>query len=241
MKSNFKELLQEMTDLEPLANLVTENWDFRTRASIEATKKEAKEKLATLRSKYLEKVLSSAKLVFLAEESSDSSQESLSSNAVHVDGSALYNFLADNVERSMGPSREYGALQQMNLVTGLVDACNAVGVGSFRALPSLREVVFLKTFEEVQVFVRQLVRDHLGDELNKMHIQKAIEVKALSVKMQDDEPTIFVSGVTLEEERSSLSRLLGVPSVQAETLTENNKTTEKQEKRKPKINTTSST
>lgn len=241
MKPDFKELLEEMTSLEPLANLVTENWDLRTRASIEATKKEAKEKLATLRSKYLERVLATAKLVFLDSESSDSSQESLSSNAVHVDGSALYNFLADNVERSMGPSREYGALQQMNLVTGLVDACNAVGVGSFRALPSLKEVTFLNTLDDVRVFVRQLVRDHLGDELNKLHLQKAIEVKSLSVKMQDDEPTIFVSGVTSEEERGSLSRLLGVPSVQAETLTENNKTTEKPEKRKSKTNTTSNT
>lgn len=232
-KKVMENLLQDIEELEPLANLNTESWDMRTRASIEATKKESRQKLAELHAKYLKNTLQNAKVVFfpMASTLSQAQEYAQAQDGICVDAAVLYSVLAESVERSMGPSREYGALQQINLVTALVDACAPVGVGSFPALPPLGEVNVLPTFDDVRAHVKNIVRTAIGDELNTLHLEKAIGVKSLMSKVASDEPLIVVWGTTSQDEVDSLSKLLGFSGARSTVLQETPKTTENKKKK----------
>lgn len=232
-KKVLQELLNGIDELAPLANLPTESWDIRTRSSVEATKKESKEKMMALQTQYLQNTLQNARVVFVPTNVSELGQAqeyAQSQGGVCVDAAVLYTVLAENVERSMGPSREYGTLQQINLVTALVDACAPVGVGSFPGLPPLGEIKVLPTFDDVRTYVKSLVRSVVGDDLNRLHLEKAIQVKSLMSKIATDEPLVVVWGAEVGDEVSSLSQLLGFSGARSTVLEEMPKTTEKKKK-----------
>lgn len=236
-KSNLENYLKQIEDLEPLANLETENWDLRTRASIEATKRESKEKLDELSDKYLQTVVESGKAVFFSSGTLQEAQEYATSHGgVCVDASALYTVCAESVERSLGPSREYGGLQQVNLLNSLAYACKWVGLNSFQTLPPLGEVKYLQTFEDVFAHVKNIVRNSIGDELNVLHLKKAIRHKTLLAKVASEEPLVVFWGTNSEEEINSLSSLLGFSNVRS-TAQETPKKTETKKKKQNENNT----
>lgn len=214
-------LLDQMAEVEPMATMPTDNWDLRTRASIEATKKEAKEKLSSLKDQFFSMLMQNASVVVMTEDVTAEAVEKYSKaqNAITVDAAALYRVLSESVEKVMGKNREYGAFQLMHLSVAAKDAVNAVDGGRFLALPNPKEAVYLNDENEVFQFVRQLVRDAGGDVLNKMHLERAIKQKAIGTRYVTSKPVVVVFGASQDEART-LSQLFGARAVVMNEVTE---------------------
>ena len=108
----------------------------------------------------------------------------------------------------MGKNREYGALQLTHLSMAVTEALDAVEASPFMRLPNPKEAVYLNTPEDVFVFVRDIVRSARGDELNKMHLEKAIKLKAINSRYTTAKPVVVVFGAG-QEEANILCQLFG--------------------------------
>lgn len=207
-------LFDQMAEVEPMATISTDNWDLRTRVSIEATKKEAKEKLTSLKDQFFSMLMQNASIVVMTEGvgAEEVERYSKSQNAIAVDAGALYRVLSESVERVMGKNREYGAFQLTHLTLAAKDAVSAVDGARFLTLPNPKEAVYLNNEQEVFEFVRQLVRDAGGDVLNKMHLERAIKQKAIGTRYVTNKPMVVVFGAGQDEARS-LSQLFGPRAV----------------------------
>lgn len=213
---NAKEIVEQIKALEPVASLDLETVPSRTLPGMQMAKRDAQEKIATLRDSYREQILNGLLGLFVtgpgASEFARISETEDEIIVVHAD--ELYQVLAAPAEAAMTTSREFGTSQFSHFLVAYGDAMSQIEVANPPS-PRFSDGVVLKTHDEVTAHVRNLVREVIGDAANREVLLRSIVKKGLALSYGKSVVPVVVLGVT-EPEVEGLSSLFkkGVVNVQ---------------------------
>lgn len=211
--NTLETILKNLDDAERFALIDPNEPQYtKTRAGIEASIKGAKERAEKLKKEYSVTIQANSVAIFLQGSPDKVSQfATLVQNmgeAVVVDASELYTskFLPI-LESSLGKSRQWNSTQVAIMHRLLAEVSKELGIFLTRAMRLPAEQV-LTTKEDTLNFIRETVRNELGDNFNAEYLKKAIAREGLKIRyMGAVAPVIVVNAIP--EETVGLGQLFG--------------------------------
>ena len=203
------ELMEQIKATEQTANLDVEGMSWQTRPGLEMAKREAKDKLEVLLKNYNSWIQEATVGIFVLGPGAEkfakiSSGESEQIITVQADG--LYRKLAEAAEPALGKARDWNTNAHAMMLRTIGDIAKDLEVRNFLS-PGYRDVANLKTTEDVVEHVRNLVRATLGDDLNRISLNKEISKKALASRYTNSVLPVIVIGLSGNEEAVGLESI----------------------------------
>lgn len=206
----LEQILNEIEQLEKLANTDVESMAYTVQAGWATAKANAKKQLVEVKEKYINELL----------KVTDASSVE---GTLKVDTQALYNTLAQPLEEMfvLTNNRRFASAELEILTNFMYQIGEQLGVTYFYPL-QINSVMFLNTYDELKAYVKQLVRASVGDEFNKLYIRNYIKNEAIAQKVT--KPTLILLLNASEPELSELGTLFrkfnSTPSVDSQTTKE---------------------
>jgi hypothetical protein len=176
------------TDLDRVEKTATINLDDipqATRGSWGNAQREAKEQLNALKSSYRDALFGNAVAILMNGDPGKIDEYVKlvrdGGEGLSVDANALYDRLAKSVEETVGGSRQWGVTQTQRLHLALQGVLHEVGLTEM-PMPAKDSMPFVATYGDVLAHVRQIVRDAVGDSLNRVYIENAVIKQAREIR-----------------------------------------------------------
>lgn len=180
----LENLLKEIETMKVLANQDPANFNPRSRPGLEMQVRQSKDTLASLKEQYSKELLDNSIGIFVSGTSESVQKFSVvaekEGNTLTLDANELYEKLANEIEPSIGNSREFTSNQAMFLLGSLKGISKELGVTEMQA-PKLHEIRVVRTHQDLVSYVRTVLREAAGDELNKLYLSNALTKKALKI------------------------------------------------------------
>lgn len=200
---DLKELVKELAVTKKRASTDLEAVPYQTRASMTSMVQAAKEKLAELEKEYFTRVRLSSLGMFLFGEpvrvATFAEIASEEAGVFLVQGDALYQRLADKVEPSLGPTREFGTHQLGILIDELkLIMRRELDIRTMK-LPEMYESPALKDRIALVAHIRRLIQRAVGDDLLRLWINKQVNELALGAQFSGKLFPVAIVGLDLRE------------------------------------------
>lgn len=198
-----EELLQQMDQAKKLATIDTDAWDFRSKPSIEATKKQAQENLVEMVKEYSNRVLSNTLGIFLSGEQAKQQLfaeiAGAEAGALVFDADAMYRRIAIDMEPSIGPSRQLGMTQQTVLIANLRIIGQELGVASL-PIPKFSESDSVAPdLDALAKAIKNSCRRAFGEDLNILSLRSEIVKQAQEKKLAAPVTAVVILGTDSDE------------------------------------------
>lgn len=207
---NLKDLLKEIMEVEKIARMDPEEYPWPARNGLVGAKKEAQAQLDVLTARYCSAIQGKTVGIFAVGNNYErfvelARSESASPIAV-IYADDMYKQLADRVERSLGKSREFAPNQMSIVLQNLTNLCVDLEIRDFET-PRFIESGPLADTRAVLSHVRNIIRNGLGDDMNRMYIAKQIGKEAVSSRHVASVLPVIVVGLESEDEASGLNQV----------------------------------
>lgn len=208
-KNPLNDIVNEYNELLPVANADLENVDSRTRAAHEAARREALDRIAQLTDAYTAAIKARQAAIFV-NGSTWATEEFVGlaaqeASVISLKADALYRTLAEEVEPAMRRDRLFEPDQFARLMSALTSLGRDIKAETLPRL-NFESGVILHTFDDLVAFIRDAIREKVGDELNLLFLQNKISETALKIRYQQNVVPVVLTGAT-EAEVSGLSAL----------------------------------
>lgn len=201
------EILTEYKEVKKVADIVLETVPVKSRQAFMIGKRQAEDKMVELRREYRDQLLSNTVGFFLfgdktkVEKFADVSHTE--NGTVQINANEMYEYLADQIAPGMGAKREFGVEQILRLISEIRELCINLGVEEREvSAPSIGAPVCLRTRDELAAFIKNKVRESIGDWLNARYVAARIWEKALENDYTANVLVATVVGASVEEEQS---------------------------------------
>lgn len=188
---DLKSLVKEIIINTKRAGLDLEAVPWQTKASMQNMKADAIQLLATAKASYSRRVRSNSIGLFVFGDADRVAKfckiSSDVAGVLQVDGGYIYNRLAIRIEPTLGGSREFGPTQLQGLIEGLRDINQEIGVRTMR-MPGLKNISVSANRSELLVYIRDLVRSSVDDDLLRMFIDQSINNAAIDAQFEGPGP-----------------------------------------------------
>jgi hypothetical protein len=202
--NNLEEILKQLDVAEQTASIDPNEPQYaRTRSGIENSVKQAKEKVQKLKEDYAKTVQQNGVAIFLNGPSDKVQAFAKLVNdlgeAVVVDAEELYaqRFLPV-IEQSIGKSREWTSTQSAIMHRLLGEVGKELKVFLSRAL-RLPNTAALPTKQDTLNFIRNVMREELGDDYNAEYLKKSLAREGLKIRYMGVVAPVIVVNATPEE------------------------------------------
>lgn len=202
-----RELMDKIIYAKKMAALDIEEVPAKTRPGMQIAKRQAQNELAGLREVFSEYLHKSALAVFVSGKYANdfvslANQED--PDILHVDLDDVYRRIADVVEPSMRQDREISPTQ-FSLMLGEYGAIGkSIGLTSMPALKYRQDTP--RTKEALVTFIKNVVRESVGDELAIDTFRKNLLEKAESREYSRSVIPVLVTGATSVEEEQAVNK-----------------------------------
>lgn len=202
MKRSTEAVLNDIEQVQQIANTDLEAVSWQTRGSWEVNVRQAKEQLDALTKEYRERILAGSVAIFVEGDAAKAAQfveiGEAEANTITLDAGALYKKLAAVVEPALGTSREF-TTHALSLLT--VTIKNLKSDMGYREPVNARmhDIVHLRDHEELVQYIRTLVREADGDNMNRLFMENELVQKALQIRYMSNTVPVVVLNATSEE------------------------------------------
>lgn len=200
--TRLEKLVDELILTEEAANI---NLDYESPKTIQGkaiAKREAQEKLGSLLAQYEEFLLQGLAAIFTVGDADKQARfaklASDEGSTITVECDSLYQRLADEVEGSMRTDRLFEPSQFARLLSAVSTVAKELKIAELPVI-KYRDGAMLKTREDLVDHIRYLVRDALGDSLNRIYLSKKIVDAAMKSRYRQSVVPVVVTGATQEE------------------------------------------
>ena len=206
----LQKLLEDIQKHTTTANIDLDNLPPSVRGGWGSSKREAAEKLVPLKQKYAAALMSGRAGVFLlgpSDKQADFGAVFTKYGDLVADADALYSRLATPVEAAMGDTRQWGVTQSHQLILGLKEVMTELNLTELDS-PSHAVMPILEDAKAVKEHIRSIVRQTLGDSLNRLYIEAQFAKAATEICYTNStSPALVVNA--REDEIAGLGKAFG--------------------------------
>lgn len=206
------QIVQEVKGLREVASRDPVNFG-PTGPAIAVAARQAKDRIAELTKEYGELVKEGAVAIFLLTEDPTEfaaiAQDDF--GTVNLDSQELYRRIAAYIAPGIGPHHEFGAHQAGQMVAALRELGEELGMNSMPAPKHKILPVVVNNEKEVTEYIRGVIRESMGDELNLSFLERKLVAQALDAGFSNPAVPVLVIGAE-EGEVEALSKLFKVPT-----------------------------
>jgi hypothetical protein len=197
-----QELLKMLLSHEEVAGTDLDLIDPRVRPGWSLAVADAKHRLLTLRKDWKNSVLSHALAIFIMGDSDKAKEFSRiaeeEGNTITLDSDYIYRDIANDIEPLFGPTRQFRP-EHLSKLVGLVKLWfEKYGVLKFDPV-KVNDFPILNTTADIVVFIKQILRESVGDSLTAMYLGEELAEKAKTIKFNGGTLPVVVLNVTDEE------------------------------------------
>ena len=200
---NLENILGDLDATKKMASINPDEPQYaRTRAGIQTAVMQAQGKVEALKTEYGATVQKNGVAIFLYGPP-DKTQEfaalvSGMGEAVVIDGAELYKRIADRIEPAIGRDRSINAEHVAMMHRALGEISKEISVWLSRVVSfSTQNVV--KDGAATLEYVRNSIRNELGDELNSTYLKSVLAREALKIRYMGYVAPVIILNVTPEE------------------------------------------
>lgn len=210
-RDQIKTLMEQYGECEKIVALDLGGHDPKTLPGMQMRQRECKDQIADLKRRYESEVLSRAFTIFLhgplALQQAYLESAKKTTKVLTADARALYEFLAKDIEPSLGDRRIFGTSQLAMLCRGLTEAGRQIEFTSRLQTPNLPDLRHCPSTNDVIEYARELVRASSTDTLNQKWIEASVIKQALEIRYTRAVAPVIVTGATEAEAHSLGSSL----------------------------------
>jgi hypothetical protein len=214
MTKNLETIVAEIDKASVTANKNLEDLHPNVRGGWSLAILDAKDKLKVLRGEYKTALFKSAVAIFPEGEAAKVAEFALlvrdENEGLSVNAHALYERLADALEPTFSEARTWGIAQTHKLHLLLQEVMFELSIAEI-PFPSTAQEVVVPTREALVAQVRSMLRDSVGDDLNRLYLEKLIVDEATKIRYTNERTPVLILGAS-QDEAPALAKFMALGS-----------------------------
>lgn len=221
-ENELEKLLNEITRTKELANADPNDCSYQTRQGRSMAIYQAKEDLPGLLATYKRKLIENSAVYFIngpKDKVRQFAQLALElPTTLAMPARALYKKLAEMIEPQFGDSRQFIVDQYSRVLANIKELGEELGLHRTATI-DLRSFPTLYSIDESTTFLRDIIRESNGDDLNQLWMVHELVREALDIRYKEPVVQVLVLGAEMDEARNlsrGFSRLGSIVDIGAE-------------------------